>query len=184
MEDELKKAKASAKFRSWYERNKEKKREASRQWRAQNKERKSLVDKEWKSSNRDRTRQHNSKRRALQRGAVPEWLTEAHLQAKSAFYEEAVRMESESGIYYHVDHIVPISNRGLDVPWNMQILEASENKRKKDSTTPEAIAMLWERTEIEFSIVMRSLGKTNDEILSDWFSYKDEFHKSFAESSN
>jgi 5-methylcytosine-specific restriction endonuclease McrA len=45
-------------------------------------------------------------------------------------YEDAARLSQETGIPHHVDHIWPIARGGPHLPWNMQILTASENQSK------------------------------------------------------
>lgn len=69
----------------------------------------------------------------IRRAATPPWLTDAQKAQIAAFYEEAARLERETGIPHHVDHIVPLIHPdvcGLGVPWNLQVLTKAENLRK------------------------------------------------------
>lgn len=63
----------------------------------------------------------------------PKWLTPEHRQQIQQIYREA-RLKTEIGPkQYHVDHIVPLLGEnvsGLHVPWNLQVLEATENSKK------------------------------------------------------
>jgi 5-methylcytosine-specific restriction endonuclease McrA len=159
----------------WYSENREEHSNRSKLWRVSNKDRKSDVDRDWKKRNPDRTRAHNSKRRAALRGASPYWLTDEHIAKKLEFYAEATRLERESGKSYHVDHIVPIANLGLDVPWNLQILEASENKIKGSITSQESVDRLWDETRKEFLYVSYSSGISEEESEFAWIKYRAEF---------
>ena len=47
-------------------------------------------------------------------------------------YETRYYLTESTGVMYHVDHIVPISKKGLHHPDNLQILTASENRKKRD----------------------------------------------------
>ncbi len=63
---------------------------------------------------------------------MPSWVDEDSIKA---IYAEARQLELETGVKYHVDHIIPVQGEnvsGLHVPWNLQILKASENIAKSN----------------------------------------------------
>ena len=76
-----------------------------------------------------------AKRRARKLEATPSWLSNQNFEAIKEFYKEAKRLEDLFGGLYHVDHIVPLQGKsvcGLHVPWNLQVLTASENYSKSN----------------------------------------------------
>lgn len=65
--------------------------------------------------------------------ASPRWVTKEMRNEIKALYVQARQLEKLDGIKRHVDHIIPLQGKtvcGLHVPWNLQILTASENCRK------------------------------------------------------
>jgi hypothetical protein len=98
----------------------------------------------WHKVNVDRSRAATGKRRAKKLGATPPWLTKEHLSVIRNFYTESKALEKATGIKHHVDHIVPLQGEnvcGLHVPWNLQVLTASENIAKSSNYPDE-----WEDT--------------------------------------
>lgn len=79
-----------------------------------------------------RTRTRNL--RKIQR--TPLWLNDDHMFAISEIYELRKLRSEATGVEHHVDHIVPLQGKtvsGLHVPWNLQVIPASENLSKSNS---------------------------------------------------
>ncbi len=128
--------------------NPEKIKERSRKNYIKNKEKITERNKKWVENNRDKVRASarksakknaarvnafNSKRRADKLNATPKWLTDEQISSMQSVYKESHRLTKETGIKYHVDHIVPLRGKtvcGLHVPWNLRIVKAEENLHK------------------------------------------------------
>jgi hypothetical protein len=89
----------------------------------------------WRESNGPRIAAHAAKRRTAKSERTPLWLSVEQHEAILAFYIEAARVSETTGIPHHVDHIVPLRGKtvsGLHVPWNLQIISATENLKKSN----------------------------------------------------
>jgi hypothetical protein len=119
----------------YYKENKNKVSEYKRQYKEENKDALSVYNKQYREENKDKILYLKSKRRAKKLQATPNWLTVEHLKSIERFYSISKEMELISGVKYHVDHIVPLQGDivcGLHVPWNLQVIEASENLSKNN----------------------------------------------------
>ena len=66
---------------------------------------------------------------------TPPWLTAEHRADIRRIYRAAADLSATTGEAYQVDHIVPLRGEkvsGLHVPWNLQVLIASENLAKSN----------------------------------------------------
>lgn len=91
--------------------------------------------KRWRQRNLVRRNMDQTKRHASKMQRTPSWLTEEHIKQMKSIYELAHKKTRAEGIQYEVDHILPLQGKnvsGLHVPWNLQVLTASENSRKKN----------------------------------------------------
>ena len=91
--------------------------------------------KKYRANNPDKFRSYYAKRRAAKLQRTPPWLTKEHLQQIESVYELAKRLTDETGVMYHVDHIVPLRGEfvsGLHVPWNLRAIPATENRSKSN----------------------------------------------------
>ena len=67
--------------------------------------------------------------RASKLNATPKWLTQEMKDEIVAIYEKARSLGME------VDHIIPLKGKGvcgLHVPWNLQIISCSDNRKKSN----------------------------------------------------
>lgn len=67
--------------------------------------------------------------------ATPKWLSVDHKTTISQIYQQCKKLTELTGVKHQVDHIVPLKGKtvsGLHVPWNLQILTASDNSKKKN----------------------------------------------------
>jgi hypothetical protein len=116
--------------RNWLTKNKDRHGELTRSWYERNKDQHLANSKEWYAANRHRKLATTTARELRCKQATPVW---ADKTAIMAFYAEAQRRSAETGVQYDVDHIVPLRGKtvcGLHVPWNLQVMPSSDNKRK------------------------------------------------------
>lgn len=89
----------------------------------------------YRSENKGTVNSFTAKYRASKLKATPKWLTQFDLDYIKMLYIQAKELEKLDGIKYHVDHIIPLQGEnvcGLHVPWNLQIIEATENLIKSN----------------------------------------------------
>lgn len=87
----------------------------------------------WAKANPARVIENTAKRQRALRDRIPKWLSETHRHEIDEIYRLAARRTQETGVEHDVDHIVPLRAKnvsGLHVPWNLQVITATENRRK------------------------------------------------------
>jgi 5-methylcytosine-specific restriction endonuclease McrA len=90
---------------------------------------------QYRGENPDKMVRYSAKRVKRLQFATPAWLTDRQYEEIGVFYSRAASLTKVTCIPHEVDHIVPLQARtvcGLNVPWNLQVLTAEENRRKHD----------------------------------------------------
>jgi len=85
----------------------------------------------WKKENKESVSASNAKRRRR----VIEGIESSSLvkTVVKSFYSFSRDLELITGKKHHVDHVIPLSKGGLHVPWNLQVITATENLKKGSS---------------------------------------------------
>lgn len=84
----------------------------------------------WSKNNPGKVNAGTAKRRKSARKATPSW---ADSSAMDLIYIKARALTDETGVSYHVDHIVPLQGKtvcGLHCEANLQVIPAAENLAK------------------------------------------------------
>lgn len=108
---------------AYFQLNKEKNYAATKRWREKNPQKQKEILANDYLSRKHFWRGYVAKRRAVLLQAIPAWADRKEL--------ERIYRNCPEGM--HVDHIIPLSGkgvRGLHVPWNLQYLAAKENMQK------------------------------------------------------
>jgi hypothetical protein len=90
----------------------------------------------WKENNREKHNANCMERHTKKMQACPSWLSEDDKWFIQEAYHIAKLRSEVTGVKHHVDHIVPLRSKqvcGLHVPWNLQVITASENCSKRNS---------------------------------------------------
>ena len=124
------------KHRRYYERNKEAAKQRAKEWAEANPERR----KEIRGKHQKKVKAQRAARQKLRecrKRQCLDWLSETQIKEMELFYEIASWYDEPM----HVDHIVPLFGKnvcGLHVPWNLQLLPASDNIKKSNKLLDEA----------------------------------------------
>ena len=128
------------KCREWnrvgYYKNREEQIRAAQDWVRRNPERRAAYRLEHYQKNKARYIYNANKRKKRVKRATPTWLGRKDYESMAQLYERAARLMTETGVPHDVDHIIPLQGKGvcgLHVPWNLQLLTASENRTKSNS---------------------------------------------------
>lgn len=93
------------------------------------------IQKRYRDANKDQHNARTAKRRAAKLQRTPAWLTKEQLDEIETFYTAALAFRLFTGLTYHVDHIIPLQGKnvsGLHVPWNLQVIPATDNLKKSN----------------------------------------------------
>jgi hypothetical protein len=118
-----------------YERAKENQRKRNARVYAENPEHERALRRIWKANNPASVASSSARRRASKAQRTPLWLTETDHAEMRLMYKLANQKTKETGVRWHVDHIIPLHGKnvsGLHVPQNLRVISASENLLKNN----------------------------------------------------
>jgi hypothetical protein len=124
----------SADNAGWHAKNPDKARAKFAKWTAENPDKMREHSAKWHAKNPDKARAKKARRRAAQLQATPPWADRSKIAAVYAEQQKYIDL----GLDVHVDHIVPLRGVnvcGLHVHWNLRIILAEDNLRKRNHLT-------------------------------------------------
>lgn len=134
------KEKESKRSKRYYQSHKGERSSYAKKWRAERANICKEINRNWRSNNKEKTRFYSFKYRSAKLFATPPWINADHEKQMALMYILAKSLESNTGKKFEVDHIIPLCGEnfcGLNVPWNLRVIPASENRSKGNKLTPE-----------------------------------------------
>ena len=104
-------------------------------WKAENIERVRKYKAKWAKANPGKVLAKLRRRQTAKQNALPAWLSEDQFREMAELYQTAALLTRHSDEPYQVDHIIPLLGKGvcgLHVPWNLQIMTAVANRKKRN----------------------------------------------------
>jgi hypothetical protein len=102
-------------------------------WAKRNKNKVIEARKKWKEENIGKVKADKARQKERVKQATPKWLSPLQLAAiEHAYFMADLRSQCFDD-RYHVDHVIPLRGEnvcGLNVPWNLEVIKASENLQK------------------------------------------------------
>lgn len=89
----------------------------------------------YRSENKNVARKASARRRSAKRQAIPSWFSEFDELVFHEAYILALQRQAETGIAWHVDHMIPLRARkccGLHCADNIQVIPAAMNLEKQN----------------------------------------------------
>lgn len=87
----------------------------------------------YQKNNKGKVNARTASRHAAKVQRTPKWLSKEEYLRIQCYYQVAAMRTRETGYQWHVDHIVPLQGTtvsGLHVPWNLQVIPATDNIKK------------------------------------------------------
>lgn len=123
----------AARKQAWKDKNSDRVNAYARAFYTKNPKTMAARRKAYNENNREIARSWSRKYYARKRRATPPWLTSDHRRQLREYKEAARALTKWTGVKHHIDHIIPLKGegvRGLNVPWNIQVISGKENGRK------------------------------------------------------